>query len=123
MKLLIVEDNEDNRRLAGKRLRAAGWTVLEATDAPTALECLRLEGVDLVLLDLQLPGMDGLGLAATIRATPELHRLVLVACTAFAMAGDREKALAAGCDGYISKPIDIRQLPEQLLEILHETRR
>jgi two-component system cell cycle response regulator DivK len=123
MKIVIVEDNEDNRRLAMKRLRAAGHTVLEAPAGADLPSRLRDDPPDLVLLDLQLPEIDGLSLARALRADPALSATAVVACTAFAMPGDRERALGAGCDGYVSKPVDIRQLPQQLLEIYHATRR
>lgn len=118
MTILIVEDNEDNRRLASKRLRAAGHQLVEAVNAAEARARLKEGRPDLVLLDLQLPGEGGLSLVKDLRRDPSLEGLVVVACTAFAFAQDREDALAAGCDAWLSKPVDIRRLPEQL-EAIH----
>ena len=123
MNILIVEDNEDNRRLAFKRLRAAGHSLVEAVDGAEARARLAEQHPDLILLDLQLPDISGLELVAEIRASESLKGITVVACTAFAYAQDKEDALEAGCDGYISKPVDIRRLPEQLEAILERSRR
>lgn len=119
MTILVVEDNEDNRRLVFKRLRAAGHTLVEAVDVAQARARLKEGAPDLVLLDLQLPDGSGLDLVGEIRGDEALRGVVVVACTAFAYAQDREDALSAGCDAYLSKPVDIRALPSQLEEILH----
>lgn len=119
MRILIVEDNEDNRRLAGKRLRASGHTLLEVTRGAEAMDRIRADRPDVVLLDLQLPDIDGLELVRQVRAEPDIADTVIVACTAFAMMSDRKKALDAGCNGYIPKPVDIRALSDQIQEIWH----
>lgn len=123
MKILIVEDNEDNRRLLLKRLRGLGHVLREAATGQAALEAVDQEVPELILLDLQLPDMPGEQLARLLRADPNLHKTVLVACTAFAMPQDKERALAAGCDGYLSKPLDLRRVAEQLEEFAHVTSR
>lgn len=114
MTVLIVEDNEDTQRLVTKRLRASGHTVMAARGAAEAWAALDAGLPDLVLLDLQLPDGDGLELARGMRADPRLDRVALVACTAYAFASDKERALEAGCDAWISKPVDIRALAGEL---------
>ena len=104
--VLVVEDNEQNLYLVRFLLEGAGWTVVAAPDGPRALEEARSGRFDLVLLDIQLPGMDGYAVAQALRGNPALSSTPIVALTSYAMAGDREKALAAGCTGYIEKPID-----------------
>lgn len=123
MNILIVEDNEDNRRLLLKRLRGLGHLLREAASGQAALEAIRQDVPELILLDLQLPDMPGELLARQLRADLRLQRTVLIACTAFAMPQDKERALAAGCDGYLSKPLDLRRIAEQLEEIVHEAQR
>lgn len=122
MTVLIIEDNEDSRRLFQKRLRASGHLTQIAGNGKEGLEVLNTSSPDLVLLDLELPDTSGFDIVAKIRETPEWASLVVVACTAQAMAGDKERALAAGFDAYLSKPIDIRALPQRLEEILHGNR-
>lgn len=126
LRVLIVEDNEDNLRLVSRRLKAAGWSVLEATTAESALTQLKALSsnlpIDVILLDLQLPDRDGVSLIPDIRALHLTPVPTLVACTASAMHGDREKALAAGFDGYLTKPVDTRRLADQLQELHHARR-
>jgi two-component system cell cycle response regulator DivK len=105
-KILLVEDNEVNRRLAGFLLRSKSYQVREATTAKQAFEILNSERVDLILMDIQLPEMDGLEATAKLKAQPATAKIPVIAVTSYAMAGDREKALAAGCSGYVTKPID-----------------
>jgi CheY-like chemotaxis protein len=107
-RILVVEDNRANRMLVSIVLRAAGFEVAEAIDAWQAIAHLDREIPDLILMDLQLPGMDGLDLTRRLRADPRYGEVVIVAFTAFAMKGDEERGLLAGCDGYITKPIDTR---------------
>lgn len=104
--ILIVEDNLVNRRLAEFLLRSQGYTVLQATTAQEAFEVLKTERTDLILMDVQLPGMDGLEATRKLKEQPTTADIPVVAVTSYAMKGDREKALAAGCVGYITKPID-----------------
>ena len=112
--VLYVEDNQDNRSLIRRVLEAEGYSVLEAATARLALTRLQERKPDLILMDINMPDMDGYALTAHIRSIPELARVPIVAVTANVMRGDREKSLQAGCDGYIQKPIDIDELPRQV---------
>lgn len=105
-KVLYIEDNTQNFYLVNFILSAAGYEVLWAKDGPEGVEKAALGWADLILLDIQLPGMDGYAVAEALRGRAALARTPIVALTSYAMAGDREKALAAGCTGYIEKPID-----------------
>jgi two-component system, cell cycle response regulator DivK len=105
-KILLVEDNVVNRRLAEFLLRSQGYQVLEAASAQEAFELLQVERADLILMDVQLPGLDGLEATRRLKANPATCDIPVVAVTSYAMKGDRETALAAGCCGYITKPID-----------------
>jgi two-component system, cell cycle response regulator DivK len=105
-KILLVEDNPVNRRLAIFLLRSQGYQVREATSALEAFEILKAEQFDLIVMDIQLPGMDGLEATTKLRAEPATAQVPVIAVTSYAMAGDRDKALAAGCSGYVTKPID-----------------
>ena len=105
-KILLVEDNEVNRRLAEFLLRSKGYKVREAATAQDAFDILKTERPDLIVMDIQLPGMDGLAATKKIKEQPEMADVPVIAVTSYAMKGDREKALAAGCVGYITKPID-----------------
>ena len=104
--ILLVEDNEVNRRLAGFLLRSQGYQVREATTAAAAFEMLETERPDLIVMDIQLPGMDGLEATRKLKQQPTTADIPVIAVTSYAMKGDREKALAAGCAGYVTKPID-----------------
>ncbi len=104
--ILLVEDNEINRRLAGFLLRSQGYQVREATTALAAFEILDKERPDLIVMDIQLPGMDGLEATRKLKQKPTTADIPVIAVTSYAMKGDREKALAAGCAGYVTKPID-----------------
>ena len=105
-KILLVEDNPVNRRLAVFLLRSQGYEVHEATTAQEAFENIEKERPDLIVMDIQLPGMDGLEVTRRIKAQPATADIPVIAVTSYAMKGDREKALAAGCVGYVTKPID-----------------
>lgn len=104
--ILLIEDNEQNRYLAIFLLESRGFRVVTALDGPEGIERAREVRPDLILLDIQLPRMDGYEVARRLRGEPELRHIPIVAVTSYAMAGDREKTLEAGCDGYIEKPID-----------------
>lgn len=104
--ILVVEDNAVNRRLAEFLLRSNGYQVREASTAQEAFDILKTERPDLILMDVQLPGMDGLEATRKLKANAATRDIPVVAVTSYAMTGDREKALAAGCVGYIAKPID-----------------
>jgi two-component system cell cycle response regulator DivK len=105
-KVLYIEDNTQNFYLVNFILTAAGFEVVWAKDGHEGVEKAALGWADLILLDIQLPGMDGYAVAQALRGNPALSSTPIVALTSYAMAGDREKALAAGCTGYIEKPID-----------------
>lgn len=110
-KLLIVEDNRNNLRLFELILKHPAVDLFIARDGPTALEIIARERPDLILLDIQIPGINGLEVARRVRNQFGFHDVVIIAVTAYAMVGDKEKILAAGCDEYISKPVDTRSLP------------
>jgi two-component system cell cycle response regulator DivK len=107
-KVLIIEDNAANMTLATFLLQSAGHSVLSATDAETGLTLARGEQPDLVLMDIQLPGMDGLQATALLKSDSTTRDIPVVALTALAMKGDEERIRAAGCDGYIAKPLAYR---------------
>jgi CheY-like chemotaxis protein len=116
--ILVVDDNPTNLKLLTYLLAANGHQPRTAGSAEEAQTLLATFRPRLVLLDLQLPGLDGLGFARALRADPRTRDLVIVAVTAHAMKGDEEAALAAGCDGFIPKPIDTRALPGRVAEYL-----
>jgi CheY-like chemotaxis protein len=118
--ILVVDDNPANLKLAYWVLSET-FDVRQAESAEEALAQLSVALPDLLLLDLALPGMDGLELARLIRANPRLQSVPIVALTAFAMKGDAEKAFAAGCDDYITKPIDTRTLPARLHQLIERS--
>jgi CheY-like chemotaxis protein len=105
-KILLVEDNPVNRRLAEFLLRSQGYDVRAAATGMEALEMLERERPDLIVMDIQLPGMDGLEVTRKLKEQPATADIPVIAVTSYAMKGDREKALAAGCAGYVTKPID-----------------
>jgi two-component system, cell cycle response regulator DivK len=117
-RILVVDDNPRNLKLAFDVLEDAGYEVVEAVNAEEAQSMIDRNLPDLILMDIALPGMDGLTLTRKIKANERTKHICIIALTAFAMKGDDQKALAAGCDGYITKPIDIHQLPLQVAEIL-----
>lgn len=112
--VLVVEDNERNRRLVRDVLVHAGMEVLEATSAEDGVVVAARERPDLVLMDLQLPGMDGYAGLEALRGSPDTQRIPVVAVTAFAMDDDRARVLRAGFEGYLQKPISVRELPDQV---------
>ena len=112
--ILYVEDNPDNRSLIRRVLEAENYAVVEAINATQALEKLDISNIDLVLMDINMPDMDGYTLTAKIKAIDKFSKIPIVAVTANVMRGDREKSLGAGCDGYIQKPIDIDTLSQQI---------
>jgi two-component system, cell cycle response regulator DivK len=112
--VLVVDDNSQNLKLIRVLLRSEGYDVRTAVDAEEALRLLEEFRPRLILMDLQLPGMDGLELTRQLKADPLRRSIVVIAVTAYAMKGDELKALAAGCDDYVSKPIDVNTLPHLL---------
>jgi CheY-like chemotaxis protein len=116
--ILVVDDNVMNLKLATALLVHEGYTVSQAPDAECARAMLETQVPDLILMDLALPGMDGLALTRIIKADQRLRHIPVIALTAFSMKGDEGKALEAGCDGYITKPIDTRTLPGVIAQAL-----
>jgi two-component system cell cycle response regulator DivK len=108
--ILVVEDNPTNMRLAVYVLESAGHTVLTASDAEAGLTLARASVLDLILMDIQLPGMDGLEATAHLKQNPATRAIPVIALTALAMKGDEERIRAAGCDGYIAKPMSYKDL-------------
>jgi CheY-like chemotaxis protein len=119
--ILVVDDSPANMKLLSFVLESQGYEVRTAMDANEALEVLGSFRPRLILLDIQLPGMDGLELARRLKADPSHAAVLIVAVTASAMKGDEEKAMEAGCDGYITKPIDTRTLPKLVASYLDQT--
>jgi two-component system cell cycle response regulator DivK len=117
-RILVVEDNADNRVLIMDVLDSMNYEVIIATDGEEGVKKANAERPDLILMDISLPQMDGLTATRRIKATPELQHIPIIALTAHAMVGDRERALAAGCDDYVSKPIDLRELANKLTRYL-----
>jgi CheY-like chemotaxis protein len=113
-RILVIEDNPVNLELMTDLLDAFGFTVLAARDGSLGIELVRQEKLDLIICDMQMPGMDGYEVAAYLKRDPMLRRIPLVAVTALAMVGDREKVLAAGFDGYIDKPISPELFKKQI---------
>lgn len=112
--ILLIEDNEQNRYLARFLLEKNGFKVVTTCDGPKGIESARKTRPALILLDIQLPGMDGYQVAQALRGIEELQGTPIIAVTSYAMAGDREKALAAGCNGYIEKPINPDTFVEEI---------
>lgn len=106
MKILLIEDNEQNRYLSTFLLEKNGYEVIAANDGPQGIELAGRVRPQLILLDIQLPTMDGYAVARKLRGNPALANIPIVAVTSYAMTGDREQAIAAGCNGYIEKPIN-----------------
>jgi CheY-like chemotaxis protein len=120
--ILIIDDNVQNLKLARVVLANEGFDVQTASNAEDALQLLRTVTPRLILMDIQLPGMDGLELTRRLKADPATRAVRVIALTAYAMKGDDEKAFAAGCDGYITKPIDVERLPVVVRSYLAERR-
>ena len=118
LKIMVVEDNPINLKLVGDLLEIEGFEVQVCADAEIALEALKTIKPDLILMDVALPGMDGLELTRVLKADKKTKDIIIVALTAFAMKGDKEKVLGAGCNGYITKPIETRKFKEQILQYL-----
>jgi len=116
--ILYVEDNLDNRVLVRRILMSENYVVLEAVNAADALKILNNARPDLILMDINMPDMDGYTLTARIKAMPGFERTPILALTANVMRGDKEKTLEAGCDGYIQKPLDIDQLIREVERFL-----
>ncbi len=117
--ILIVDDNPMNLKLIRVLLSGEGYDVRVAGDAAEALAVLKAFTPKLILMDIQLPGIDGLELTRRLKATPATRDVIILALTAYAMKGDAERMVEAGCDGYIAKPIDTREFPGTLARYLH----
>jgi two-component system, cell cycle response regulator DivK len=116
--ILLIEDNEANTKLAGLLLRKAGHTVLCAVDAETGVAMARAKRPDLVLMDVQLPGMDGLAATALLKSHADTAAIPVIALTALAMKEDQERSELAGCDAYIAKPLRYQELYATIDELL-----
>jgi two-component system cell cycle response regulator DivK len=116
--ILYIEDNPDNRLLIKRILQAEGYQVLEAESASQALKTLQEQRPDLILMDINLPEIDGYALTSQIKSLPGMSSVPIVALTANVMKGDRERTMRAGCDGYIQKPVDVDSLPIQISHYL-----
>jgi CheY-like chemotaxis protein len=116
--VLVIEDNEMNMKLARSLLQIGKYNVLEAFDAENGIQLAREHHPDLILMDIQLPGMDGLTATLKIKNDPTVKDITVVALTSYAMEGDEKKAMDAGCAGYIAKPIDTRSFLETLGQFL-----
>jgi CheY-like chemotaxis protein len=117
-KILLVEDNEMNRDMLSRRLARKGYEVIMALDGRQAVEMATAETPDLILMDMSLPVIDGWEATRQVKAAPATRAIPVIALTAHAMAGDREKAIQAGCDDYDTKPIDFPRLLEKMTSLL-----
>jgi CheY-like chemotaxis protein len=117
--ILVVEDNELNMKLVRSLLQLENYQIIEADNAEKGIQLAHDHHPDLILMDIQLPGMDGLKATEVISNDANLKDIPIVALTSYAMEGDKEKALAAGCVGYISKPIETRYFSETIVEYIH----
>ena len=120
-RVLIIEDNENNMELISFILEAADYETIAAMDGLTGVEKAITEQPDFIILDIQLPDIDGLEVLTRIRATEATEKIPVIAMTSYAMAGDRERMLNAGCNGYIEKPIDPERVVSQIEAVLKET--
>ncbi len=117
-RILVVEDTEDNRQIMRDLLTAAGFEMVEAEDGAAGVAAAEREKPDLILMDIQLPVMDGYEATRRIKANAALKHIPIIAVTSYALSGDEEKARAAGCDGYVTKPFSPRQLLAKVREHL-----
>lgn len=116
--ILYVEDNPDNRLLIRRVLMSEGYSVVEAANAKDAFDKIKETHPNLILMDINMPDIDGYTLTAQLRAIPELNKVPIIALTANVMKGDRERSLEAGCDGYLQKPVDIDTLTSSVEKYL-----
>ncbi len=118
VRILVVEDQEDNRKIMNDLLSSAGYEVIEAVTGEEALRVVEAERPDLILMDIQLPGLDGLEATRRIKANPALRHIPVIAVTSYALSGDEAEALKAGCGAYLSKPISPRALLAKVREYI-----
>jgi two-component system cell cycle response regulator DivK len=119
-RILVVEDTEDNRQIIRDLLSSVGYELIEAVDGAEGVAMAQSHHPDLILMDIQLPGMDGYEATRRIRTVPELAGVPIIAVTSYALSGDEAKTRAAGCDGYVAKPFSPRQLLAKIREFLPE---
>jgi two-component system, cell cycle response regulator DivK len=117
-RILVIEDTEDNRQIVRDLLESAGYELIEALDGLEGVAAAEREHPDLILMDIQLPGIDGYEATRRIRAVPSLAKVPIIAVTSYALSGDEAKTRAAGCDGYVAKPFSPRQLLAKIREFL-----
>ena len=117
-KILIVEDNPQNMKVELMALRPHGYILLQATDGEEALQIAMRDKPDLIIMDIELPKVSGLEVTGRLRQMPDFRHTPIIAVTAYAMRGDKEKAIEAGCNAYLSKPINTRELPKVVAEML-----
>ena len=117
-RILVIEDQEDNRQIVRDLVTASGYELLEATTGEDGIEAAAREKPDLILMDIQLPGIDGYEVTRRIKANPQLRQIPVIAVTSYALSGDDKKAFAAGCDGYVTKPYSPRLLLAKIKEYL-----
>ena len=117
-RILVVEDQEDNRRILRDLLTSASYEMIEAVTGEEGVTFAETHRPDLILMDIQLPGLDGYEATRRIKANPELRQIPIIAVTSYALSGDEAKARAAGCDGYVTKPYSPRQLLAKIREYL-----
>ena len=122
-KILVVEDNAQNMKLIEMLLRSKNYTLLEAIDGEEALDMATREQPDLIVMDIQLPKISGLEVTRRLRQMPVFSRTPIIALTAYAMKGDKERFIEAGCDAYLSKPISTRELPEMIVQLLQSAKK
>jgi two-component system, cell cycle response regulator DivK len=119
-RILVIEDTEDNRQIVRDLLASVGYETIEAIDGAAGVAMAEAQRPDLILMDIQLPEIDGYEATRRIRAIPELARVPIIAVTSYALSGDEAKTRAAGCDGYVAKPFSPRQLLAKIREFLPE---
>ncbi len=117
-RMLVIEDNEDNRRIMNDTLSAAGFEVIEAVNGEDGVSMAEANVPDLILMDIQLPGVDGYEATRLIKAKPGLGAIPIIAVTSYALSGDDKKAFEAGCDAYLAKPFSPRELLTKIREFL-----
>jgi two-component system cell cycle response regulator DivK len=119
-RILVIEDTEDNRQIIRDLLTSVGYEIIEAADGVDGVAMAETHRPDLILMDIQLPGMDGYEATRRIRAVPDLAQVPIIAVTSYALSGDEAKTREAGCDGYVAKPFSPRQLLAKIREFLPE---
>jgi two-component system cell cycle response regulator DivK len=122
LKAILIEDNDNNRYLLTLLLEHAGFAVVAAPDGKSILDLVRREAPDVILLDIQMPEMDGFEVAAVLKKDPVLARIPIVGVSSFAMPGDRDKAMNTGFAGYIEKPVDPEQFAESVVTVLQHSK-